>query len=224
MNPRYRIIGHFNDLGTSRAFYLTTRKDTPGRSEYVPMEWIEDREFTDTTAFASFTDANVWQWAKWAIGKTKATRVEVIKLQPKALREHQISMSNTVKARQTIERAIATRFVKDTLAAGYRLGVSLERGYDVDDGMLNGSVDETKILDEIFAGDECHVFVQPGDGPVVDSDGTVVSIGWVYFVLGNDGYDVISDYLLSKTLEAKLIKGANDLATKIENGEFQITV
>ena len=48
-----------------------------------------------------------------------------------------------------------------------------------------------------------------------------MSIGWVYFVLGNDGYDVISDYLASSLIES-LVKGANELATKIENGEFEI--
>lgn len=82
MKQRYQIVGHFKDRanGTACAFYLTTRRDTPGRSEYVAMEWIEDREFTDTTPFASFNDANVWQWAKWAITKTMAVRVEVVKI------------------------------------------------------------------------------------------------------------------------------------------------
>jgi hypothetical protein len=126
-----------------------------------------------------------------------------------------------VKTRQAIEKAIAKRFVEDALAAGKRLAVSLERGYDVGDDMLNGSTDQAKILEEMFAGDDCHVFVQAADGPIVDN-GAVVSEGWVYFVLGNDGYDVISDYMLSETLEAQVLKGADELADRIEEGEFTI--
>lgn len=68
-----------------------------------------------------------------------------------------------VAIRQVVERAIAKQFVQDALAAGYRLAVSLERGYDVDE-MLLGSTDEAKIMEEIFAGDECHVFIQAAEG------------------------------------------------------------
>lgn len=123
----------------------------------------------------------------------------------------------SVKIRQSIEKAIATRFVKDALAAGKRLAVSLDRGYDVDE-MLIGSRDEAKILEAMLAGDDCHVFVQYADGPLVDK-GVIMSEGWVWFVYGNDGWDVISDY--TTNLES-LLKGANELATKIENGEFEI--
>lgn len=125
----------------------------------------------------------------------------------------------TVEIRQKIERTIAERFVDDALKAGYRLAVSLERGYDIDE-MLLGSRDRDKILEAMFAGDECHVFVQPAEGPTVE-DGRVISEGFVYFVLGNDGWDVISDY--STRLE-RLLTSANKLAEQIENGEFKIVV
>ncbi len=119
-------------------------------------------------------------------------------------------------ATRIVERRIVRRFVRDALAAGYRLAVSLERGYDVDEGMLNGSRSLRAVLDEAFAGDDCHVFVQPADGPLVEtSEPTVreqfcglrepvrrvVSVGWVALVLGN-GCDVISDY--STNLEVLL--------------------
>jgi hypothetical protein len=105
--------------------------------------------------------------------------------------------------RQEVERKIARRFVKDALAKGHRLSVSLERGYDIDD-MLLGSRDEKKIMEEAFAGDECHIFVHDADGPLVEK-GVVLSEGWVYLVMGNDGWDVISDY--TTNLE-DLLKGA----------------
>ena len=116
----------------------------------------------------------------------------------------------SVRMRQEVERKILTQFVQDALAAGYRLAVSLERGYDLDE-MLLGSRDEAKIIEEATAGDDCHIFVQAADGPLVD-DGSVASLGWVYFVYGNDGYDVISDYLLSAELEKQLMTKANEIA------------
>jgi hypothetical protein len=129
----------------------------------------------------------------------------------------------SVKMRQEVERKIVRRFVKDALAAGYRLAVSGERGYDIDE-MLLGSTDVKAIMEAAFAGDECHIFVQPGDGPtVIDGESDlrerlygaektirrVNSIGYVYCVMGNDGWDVISDY--TTNLES-LLEGANKVS------------
>lgn len=114
-----------------------------------------------------------------------------------------------VLARHRVETKIVVKLVDDILKAGYRIGVSLERGYDVED-MLMGETDKLKIMETVFAGDDCHLFVQSAKGPLVE-DGKVISEGWVYLVYGNDGYDVISDY--SVKLES-LVKGANELADK----------
>lgn len=122
-----------------------------------------------------------------------------------------MTISNAI--RQKIEREIVGSFVQAALAKGYRLGVSLERGYDVSDGMLLGSRDRRKIMDAIFDGDDAHIFVQSAAGNLVE-DGRVVSEGWVYVVLGNDGWDVISDY--TTNLEP-LMKGANRLAERYSN-------
>jgi hypothetical protein len=98
----------------------------------------------------------------------------------------------SVVMRREVEEKIVGAFVDAALKAGKRLAVSLERGYDTDE-MLIGSTDRAKIMEEAFAGDECHIFVQPGDGPTV-KDGNIISQGWIYCVFGNDGWDVISDY------------------------------
>ena len=116
----------------------------------------------------------------------------------------------SVAMRQRVEKTIVTAFVRDALAAGKRLAVSLERGYDLEE-MLLGSTDRKKILEEAFAGDECHIFVQPAEGPTVDKNGQVVSEGWVYCVFGNDGWDVISDY--TTNLEP-LLKNAQKLSDR----------
>jgi hypothetical protein len=118
----------------------------------------------------------------------------------------------SVKMRQEVEQKIVGRFVKDALAAGKRLAVSLERGYD-HETMLYGSTDYKKIMEEAFAGDEAHIFIQPADGPVADENGSCISEGWVYCVFGNDGWDVISDYSANELTE-KLLVGANKISDR----------
>lgn len=114
---------------------------------------------------------------------------------------------------QDMEQRIVRAFVEDAIAAGYRLAVSLERGYDVED-MLLGSVDPKEIMKEAFAGDDAHIFIQPGAGPTLDEDLRVVSLGWVFIVLGNDGWDVISDYTANNLTE-QLLTRANALSDKL---------
>lgn len=115
----------------------------------------------------------------------------------------------SVKMRQQVERRIVRRLVNDMLTKGYRLSVSLERGYDIDE-MLVGSRDKKKIVAEAMAGDEAHIFVHKGDYEVIQ-EGRVVSDGWVYLVFGNDGWDVMSDY--TTNLESDL-EGVTKLADK----------
>lgn len=117
----------------------------------------------------------------------------------------------SVKMRQRVEREIVEKLVDDILEAGYRIGVSLERGYDVED-MLLGERDKRKILDTAFAGDDCHLFIQSAEGPTT-KEGSVVSEGWVYLVYGNDGWDVICDY--TTNLEP-LMKGADAIAEQYQ--------
>lgn len=108
-----------------------------------------------------------------------------------------------------LEERIVKKLVQDALAIGYRLSVSLERGYDIDE-MLLGATDETLILKEAFAGDECHIFFH-AVGDELTEDGKVVSSGWVYLVLGNEGWDVISDY--TTNLES-VLSGAFEISNQ----------
>lgn len=94
-----------------------------------------------------------------------------------------------------VEQKIVQAFMKSAIDAGYKLTVSLERGYDHDDDStcVLCSTDMEKLMEMAFAGDECHIFVHKSDmEPVVK--GRLQSVGWIQCVMGNDGYDVISDY------------------------------
>ncbi len=121
---------------------------------------------------------------------------------------------SAIEKRIAVEKRIVRRFVKDALAAGHRLSVSYERGYDIDE-MLNGSRNIKEIMDAAFAADDAHLFVHKADGPTTEN-GSVLSEGWVYIVLGNDGYDVISDYT---TGIESLLAGANALADKLADAD-----
>lgn len=113
--------------------------------------------------------------------------------------------------RRKVERLIVEAFVKQALEAGYRLTPSLERGYDRSEGdPLLGSTDFDAIMAEAAAGDDCHIFISEKDGPLME-DGAILSIGWVYLVYGNDGYDVVSDYTTNLD-ELGLMSRANALA------------
>ena len=86
----------------------------------------------------------------------------------------------SVKVRKMVERRIASCFIKEALKAGYT--INLNNGGDTDE--IVDSTSLRAILRAMFATDDekLHLF-KAGK-----------YVGWVYFVYGNDGYDVISDY------------------------------
>jgi hypothetical protein len=89
-------------------------------------------------------------------------------------------MPMTVEARQRIERRIARRTIKEAIAAGYKLGV-----HNGEELVIRDSTNVPKILAEMFTTDEEHLFFYNAEGK---------RVGWVFFVYGNDGWDVICDY------------------------------
>lgn len=92
---KYRIIGKFSDDTATGSFYLTIDKALPGRAD-VPdgTAWVADTELDLTSKRAIFSDANVWQWAKWAIQKTYAEQVEVVKIQDGKESSHETNETN----------------------------------------------------------------------------------------------------------------------------------
>jgi hypothetical protein len=103
----------------------------------------------------------------------------------------------SVKARQRLERMIARRVVLDGIRAGYSL--SVDNGGDEDE--IVKSTKAKDILEAMFATDDEKLYFYKGD----------TCVGWVWFVYGNDGYDVVSDY--TTNLE-EVMKGADELAAK----------
>lgn len=88
-----------------------------------------------------------------------------------------------LKQRINLEKRIARTIVEDALAAGFSLNV--HNGGDVHE-LKAPTTDKKTILNIMFKTDEEHLLVYNS------SNGQ--RIGWVYFVYGNDGWDVVSDY------------------------------
>jgi hypothetical protein len=87
----------------------------------------------------------------------------------------------SVKMRQLVEREIATAVVDSLLAAGFAL--SVENG----DDEIFASGDAATILAAMFLTDDERLYAEKGGK----------DFGWVYFVYGNDGWDVINDYTVN---------------------------
>jgi hypothetical protein len=95
----------------------------------------------------------------------------------------------SVKMRQLVEKEIFRAVVDSLLKAGFALSI--------DNGDNNGnqyeiahSVDADAIVKASYATDDECLYVESGS---TQEDFKKI-LGWVYFVYGNDGPDVINDY------------------------------
>lgn len=111
---------------------------------------------------------------------------------------YKLSDDKRIARRQRIERAIVRRVVKDALAAGYVLSV--------DDGGDELAVEEatkTKpVMDALLNTDDDTLILRRND-----------ERGWVRFVYGNSGWDVINDY--TTNLE-DVLAWANRMAERLQ--------
>jgi hypothetical protein len=105
----------------------------------------------------------------------------------------------TNERRMKIERQIAKRTIKEAFADGYKLGV-----FDGEELTLADCADASKVFAAMFTTDEDWLrFYRDGK-----------HVATVYFVYGNDGYDVIADYHVSLD---SLMARVQILADKLED-------
>ena len=102
-----------------------------------------------------------------------------------------------LQTRIAIEKRIVHRVVKDALRAGYSVSV-----FDSEEWTLERSTDFKTIIAAMMTSDEDTIRLRDKEGK---------NLGIVFFVYGNDGWDVICDH--SVTLE-EFLKGANEYAEK----------
>lgn len=110
-----------------------------------------------------------------------------------------------IEQRQLIERQIAEKVIDCLFAAGYAISV-----FDGEEYPLKNSADKAAVLDAMFSTDEDILYAKQ---PIqIDGANKFKMVGWVQFVYGNDGYDVVADNTVN--LEAA-IAPATELADRI---------
>lgn len=106
----------------------------------------------------------------------------------------------SVCQRIAVEHKIVKKTIKTLLAAGYLLSVN------DGEGVTGLTIDEATLYSHLFDLDDAYLEVFRRDAPSV-------RLGWVRFVFGNDGFDVISDYTTS--LE-EILKPVNEYANRFD--------
>ncbi len=112
-----------------------------------------------------------------------------------------------MRAQRTFEKVLARETAKALIDAGYF--ISIDIGEDTLAISLSRNVND--LLSVMFQTDDELMCVYDRAGNY---------LGWVRFVYGNDGWDVINDY--TTNLEPILEK-VNLLADRLEEGDFEIT-
>ena len=117
--------------------------------------------------------------------------------------------------RRKVERLIAVRVVLDCLRAGYALNV--ENGGEQRE-LPRVSKDSQKVLGAMFATDEDTLLVyELRPDPKYHDDRAMdswVMIGWVRFIYGNSGWDVMADHTESLNT---VLKDVGDLAETLSD-------
>lgn len=108
-----------------------------------------------------------------------------------------------VEQRRAIERQIAEKVAQGLIDGGY--AVSVDDGEEI---VLEASTDVQAIVGAMFATDEDRLYAMKPDG-----SGKMARQGWVYFVYGNSGFDVVNDW--TANLEAEMA-GATAEADRLE--------
>jgi hypothetical protein len=97
-------------------------------------------------------------------------------------------MSITVKQRQAIEKQIVASAIADLLEAGFEITVN-----DGEEDVLERSTDPEAIAAAMMSTDEDRLYVYYVGTPTNNDEGSNHK-GWIRFIYGNDGPDVINDY------------------------------
>ncbi len=90
-------------------------------------------------------------------------------------------MTMTVEQRRDIEKKIITRTLDTLIKAGYEISV-----FNGEEIVISRSINPEAILDRMFSVDDEQILLYKPDERKRQ--------GWVQFIYGNDGWDVIADH------------------------------
>lgn len=103
-----------------------------------------------------------------------------------------------------IEGKIVGEVVREGLKRGWTVSV-----YDSEEWTLKRSTDRLAIMDALFTTDMDTIRFRNAAGE---------NMGFVFFVYGNDGYDVINDYGADVPVEQMMEEVINPLCDRLEAG------
>ncbi len=110
----------------------------------------------------------------------------------------------TNERRRQVERRITRQTIYSILRHGYKL-------HSVSNGEDNKRVNTaTYAMELAFACDDAHIFFTPANA---SPDAASTRLSWLYIVLGNEGWTVISDYTVD--LE-DAVRATDDLVDAFE--------
>ena len=113
---------------------------------------------------------------------------------------------------QQLEGAIMAQVILDALAAGYRISV--------DDGEDEFTPQQT--LGDILA---LMGATESGDWlRFADPANHDKRVGWIHFIYGNDGYDVIADYSVNPVVAALLVNAESLADALVERAALRRAV
>lgn len=111
-------------------------------------------------------------------------------------------MTLTAERRGEIEREIVTKIIDKALSLNVM--ISVNNGGDEDE--ITKSQVKDDILKAMFATDAELILLHSQGG---------IALGEIYFIYGNDGYDVVANYSANELTEM-IVEAAQDLVQKYE--------
>jgi hypothetical protein len=102
-----------------------------------------------------------------------------------------------------IERLIVSQVVKDALTQGYR--ISVDDGGD--EYAVNSSTNYNEVMEALMNTGNDKIYLYTKDS---------VEFGWIDFVYGNAGWDVISDHTTNIEHKTTILHEANAIAKQYE--------
>ena len=120
-----------------------------------------------------------------------------------------------MRPERAFEKAIASATIAAILAAGPDHCIDVNDGEEI---VLSESRDPSAILAAMFSTDEDYLVVRSGKNASRD--------GWIRFIYGNSGFDVINDYTtnLESILDPVTGIRPDSVSSRLETGDFRIVL
>ncbi len=129
-----------------------------------------------------------------------------------------------------MERIVAKAVIAALLGAGYKLSVDNQAGDEENVRDFETlSTDADEVFGRMFATDEDYIFVFSADAErgvwgEGTGDGPGRQVGWVRFIYGNDGWDVINDYTTNLEPQIGDDTEVQRVIDALEKGDYQIVI